>query len=156
MADNKSRQLFKTEGGISKLLQILNKLGQDDWPLSTLICQAIWNFCIDTPDLYDMFSDSELQELLSLLADYLGKRNFIFFVTNLMTISASDEERLFGVTETTNEQLFVSHEYTVWEEFANVATNLLEKIEYFLDALEISEKEEKTRDSSTNISFSAW
>lgn len=56
--------------------------------------------------------------------------------------------------------ILVSQEYLIWEEFANVATNLLEKIEQFLDTLEhitdVSLQEAKTRDCSTNISFSAW
>lgn len=56
--------------------------------------------------------------------------------------------------------ILASHEYLIWEEFANVATNLLEKIEQFLDTLDhisdVNLKETKTRDGSTNISFSAW
>lgn len=62
------------------------------------------------------------------------------------------------MSETTG--LCVTQEYIEWEEFANVATNLLEKIEYFLDTLDLTDSEEvsvkKTKDSSTNISFSAW
>lgn len=54
----------------------------------------------------------------------------------------------------------VTQEYIEWEEFANVATNLLEKIEYFLDTLDMTDSEEvgikTTKDSSTNISFAAW
>lgn len=60
--------------------------------------------------------------------------------------------------------VYVTQEYLMWEEFANVATNLLEKIEYFLDTfdqinLEIDngpDKMKPTKDSSTNISFAAW
>lgn len=48
----------------------------------------------------------------------------------------------------------------IWEEFANVATNLLEKIEQFLDTIEQIPEEDvgvpKMKDSSTNISFAAW
>lgn len=67
-----------------------------------------------------------------------------------------DEERLFGSMCEEEQDLF-THEYLIWEEFANVATNLLEKIEQFLDTLEhLPEEVVKTKDSSTNISFSSW
>lgn len=54
----------------------------------------------------------------------------------------------------------------MWDEFANVATNLLEKIECFLDNMDplqitsYSDDEDlcipQKTDSSTNMSFSAW
>lgn len=54
----------------------------------------------------------------------------------------ADEERLFGVVEGTevNEALATSEHYQMWEEFAGVATNLLEKIETFLDSLDSPEQ----------------
>lgn len=59
-----------------------------------------------------------------------------------------------------NADIYSDSEYIVWEEFANVATTLLEKIEHFLDALEVESNLEnggpKTRESCTNISFTAW
>lgn len=83
-----------------------------------------------------------------------------FFFPNSLHVFL-DEEKLFGVTEETPESsaIYSSQEYIVWEEFANVATNLLEKIEHFLDTFEQLELEEtvpKMKDSSTNISFAAW
>lgn len=48
----------------------------------------------------------------------------------------------------------------IWDEFATVATNLLEKIEYFLDTFDQidleSKEEDKKKDISTNLSFAAW
>lgn len=46
---------------------------------------------------------------------------------------------MFGVVEGTevNEELATSEYYQLWEEFAGVATNLLEKMESFLDAPEL-------------------
>lgn len=58
-----------------------------------------------------------------------------------------------------DENVLLTQEYLIWEEFANVATNLLEKIEQFLDSLEQLPEDVsgiKTKDCSTNISFSAW
>lgn len=58
-------------------------------------------------------------------------------------------------------EVFVTQEYLIWEEFANVATNLLEKIEYFLDTfdqIQLSGDENSTtiKEGSTNISYAAW
>lgn len=72
MADNKSRTLFKKSGGVKKLIAILEKYGQNDWLMGTLVCQALWNYAIDSIDLYDLFTEDEVQKLLVLLADYLG------------------------------------------------------------------------------------
>lgn len=73
---------------------------------------------------------------------------------------------MFGVDDATEEmEVFVTQEYLIWEDFANVATNLLEKIEYFLDTFDQihigNDKDSAalqplTRESGTNISFSAW
>jgi hypothetical protein len=51
----------------------------------------------------------------------------------------TDEERLFGIAEGTevNEELATSEHYQLWEEFAGVATNLLEKMESFMDDPEL-------------------
>ncbi|KYB28498.1 armadillo repeat-containing protein 2 isoform X1 [Tribolium castaneum] len=142
MADNKSRNLFKNQGGVAKLITILKNYGQNDWLLGMLVCQVIWNYCIDTMDLYELIPDDEIQQLLVILADYL------------------DEEKLFGITEGSEDtEVYVTQEYLIWEEFASVATNLLEKIEYFLDTFDqihIENEATLTKDSSTNLSFAAW
>ncbi|KAJ3654800.1 hypothetical protein Zmor_013962 [Zophobas morio] len=144
MADNKSRNLFKNQGGVSKLIAILTNFAQNDWLLGMLVCQVIWNYCIETADLYELIPDDEIQQLLVILADYL------------------DEEKLFGITEGSEDaEIYVTQEYLIWEEFASVATNLLEKIEYFLDTFDQIHIENETavtqkKDSSTNLSFAAW
>lgn len=75
MADNKSRTLFKDSEGLPKLIKILDIYGQDDWSLSMLICQVMWNYCIETTNLFDLISDSEMQSIMGILVDYLGKLN---------------------------------------------------------------------------------
>ncbi|XP_028133893.2 armadillo repeat-containing protein 2 [Diabrotica virgifera virgifera] len=146
MSDNRSRILFKNNGGVSKIIKILTTECDHDWSLGNLVCQVLWNYCIDTIDLHELFSESEIHKLLVLLADYL------------------DEEKIFGIEEHMEDMdVYVTQEYLIWEEFANVATNLLEKIEYFLDTFDQitiddkpTENNLKTKDSSTNISLSAW
>ncbi|KRT79513.1 hypothetical protein AMK59_6765 [Oryctes borbonicus] len=145
MADNKNRIALRNAGGISKLIAVMNNYGQYDWSLAMLVCQVIWNYCIDSVNLYELISDSELEQLTAVLVDFL------------------DEEKLFGITNNMEDnQILMTEEFLIWEEFANVATNLLEKIEQFLDTVENLQsnsflpQKPKTRDSSTNISFSAW
>ncbi|XP_044752199.1 armadillo repeat-containing protein 2 isoform X2 [Coccinella septempunctata] len=143
MADNKSRTLFKKRGGVKKCISILEKYGQSDWLMGTLVCQALWNYAIDCMDLYELFSEDEIQKLLVLLADYL------------------DDEKLFGIKDDIEDSdIYSSQEYMIWDEFANVATNLLEKIEYFLDTFDQIDLESKVEvkkiDNSTNLSFAAW
>lgn len=71
LVDNKSRLMFKNKKGVMQMANILNEHGHD-WILSMLVCQALWNFCIDTTNLYELISEDEIQELLRILADSLG------------------------------------------------------------------------------------
>lgn len=138
MADFNSRVIFKEQNSISKLIRILHIYGEIDWSLSMLICQVLWNFCIDSTNLHEAFGGTEIEELLRVLAEYLGKciTSNNYFVYNIK-ILFSDEEKLFGITESDeNIDIFTTQEYIAWDEFANVATNLLEKIEGFLDNIE--------------------
>lgn len=140
MTDGKSRLIFQKKEGVYKLIDILNNFGQYDWSLSMLVCQVLWNFCIDSVDLYELITEMEMQQLMAILVDYL------------------DEEKLFGVSSPEVVDSSLAQEYSIWEDFANVATNLLEKIELFLDTIDLGEGDSvpAMKDSSTNISFSAW
>ncbi|XP_017784386.1 PREDICTED: armadillo repeat-containing protein 2 isoform X2 [Nicrophorus vespilloides] len=144
MADQKNRKLLLENYGLLKLIGVMNNYGQYDWSLSMLVCQVIWNYCIDSSNLYEAISDVEIQQLIAILVDYL------------------DEEKIFGLMDSTgdNSDMLMTNEYMVWEEFANVATNLLEKVEQFLDRVDSEEagtqSKRSTVDSATNISFAGW
>ncbi|VEN36328.1 unnamed protein product, partial [Callosobruchus maculatus] len=73
MSDNRARILFKTKKGVDKLICILNNFCDSDWLLGNLVCQVLWNYCIDTIDLHELFSETEIHKLLIILADCLGK-----------------------------------------------------------------------------------
>lgn len=73
MSDNRTRSLFKNNKGVSKLLKILSDYCENDWLLGNLVCQVLWNYSIDTIDLHELFSEDEIQQLLVILADFLGK-----------------------------------------------------------------------------------
>lgn len=50
----------------------------------------------------------------------------------------ADEERLFGIVEDgeIDESITERKDYQLWEDFAGVATNLLEKIEQYLESID--------------------
>lgn len=73
MSDNNSRNLFKKKGGVPKLIAVLKNYCESDWLLGNLVCQALWNYCIDAIDLNELLSESDIQQLLEILADYLGR-----------------------------------------------------------------------------------
>lgn len=167
MADFQTRIIFKENDGIFKLIRILQIYGELDWSLSMLTCQVIWNYCIDSTNLHEVFEGTEIEELLCILAEYLG------IITNFfLTLKSSrhafhivlDEEKLFGITDShENLEVFASQEYMLWDEFANVATNLLEKIESFLDNIEpleitsYSDEEDLcVPQNKENLSFTKW
>lgn len=138
MADNRNREIFKENNAVIKLIKILQLQGEYDWPLSMLICQVLWNYCIDSMNLYEVFSGSEVEQLLCVLADHLGENiTIIKMILYCNLYKITDEEKLFGITESEeNMEIYTTQEYILWDEFANVATNLLEKIECFLDNME--------------------
>lgn len=83
------------------------------------------------------------------------------------TFLITDEEKLFGITGSQeNIGILNSQEYLTWDEFANVATNLLEKIETFLDnidPIEIAYSDDEDlcvppqkRENNNNVKVANW
>lgn len=46
--------------------------GENDWLLASLICQVLWNFCIDMAEISWLGVDQTTQ-LVETLVDFLGK-----------------------------------------------------------------------------------
>ena len=119
MSDSDKRRSLKSLGGVSRLINVLKECGgqseASDWLLASLTCQAIWNYSIDTNNLFDCMDKEEISELEAVLVEFL------------------DEETIFGSQdELSSEQIPRYHE---WEEFAKVGVNLLERLESFLEPL---------------------
>lgn len=51
---------------------VLKKTSDGDWRLASLVCQAIWNFCIDSTHLYAALGVQATNNLLTVLVDLLG------------------------------------------------------------------------------------
>lgn len=121
--------------------------GESDWQLASLICQVLWNFCIDMTNLNWLGADHTSQ-LVEVLVDFLGKwRERLVYVHILYLLpffdllgAYLDDERLFGtrdfIAENNSNENVLAGIYQQWEEFAVIATNLLEKIETYMDGMQ--------------------
>ncbi|KAE8751573.1 hypothetical protein FOCC_FOCC001820 [Frankliniella occidentalis] len=123
MADADKREALQRTQGISRLIAILLYHGESDWQLSSLICQVLWNYCIDMANLNWLGAD-QTNQLVEVLVDFL------------------DDERLFGAKNSTSTNDSSINDtgngtistYQQWEEFAMIATNLLEKMESHIES----------------------
>lgn len=127
MSDLDKRQSLRGLGGVTALVRVLRQCGEQvaspDWLLASLTCQALWNYSIDTRNLFDCMDKEELSELEAILVEYL------------------DEDTIFGSQEELDAEQVPR--YQEWEEFAKVGVNLLERLESFLEPLEPSDEEEE-------------
>ncbi|CAB3373842.1 Hypothetical predicted protein [Cloeon dipterum] len=116
LSDPYGRPALRSIGIISKLIDLI-ETQNNDWELASLTCQAIWNCLADISDLASIMNEHQTDKLANTLADLL------------------DEEKLFGVKEghEVPEHVAKTFEYQAWDEFASVATNLLERLESFMD-----------------------
>ena len=138
MSDFDKRQSLKELGGVNKLIRVLqscgaNTIDDQNWSLASLTCQAVWNYSIDSVNLFDCMDKEEISELEAILVEYL------------------DEDTIFGSQEELpNYQINRYHE---WEEFAKVGVNLLDRLESFLEPLgpinDSSEEDEDDTSSNT-------
>ncbi|XP_037083211.1 armadillo repeat-containing protein 2-like [Pollicipes pollicipes] len=117
MTDPGKRQDFTSFGGIDKLVLVLEDFGYSDWQLAALVCKVLWNLGADTDDVGQVFSEQQADQLAVVLDEYL------------------DDEVLFPETGlTAEEQQIATMLRPLWEEFADVAASLLEKLDESLDA----------------------
>jgi hypothetical protein len=57
---------------------VLKKFGEGDWQLATLVCQALWNYCIESINLHAALGIDQTNQLLEILVDFLGEAlNFV-------------------------------------------------------------------------------
>lgn len=144
MSDENNREAFKNYNGVSKMVNILQSPEERDWTLSALICQTLWNVCSGS----DSFPGDPMT-VLDTLVKLTGKnratsatknkntRNsnmynlLIFFSEIIILCVRIDEEQLFGELLSLDEEKVA--EYKQWEDFASVATNLLEWLDELLE-----------------------
>ncbi|XP_039497973.1 armadillo repeat-containing protein 2 [Drosophila santomea] len=132
LGDGEQRGPFLQLRGAELLSLLLRgSLEQEDWFLANIVCQALWNLLIDGHCAANLCqSGNILDEVSDLLADYLDEDR----------LSPGDddndndeddperESENLDVTETDPE----AHD-ALWEDFALVATDLLERIQNNFD-----------------------
>nr|XP_014088411.2 armadillo repeat-containing protein 2 [Bactrocera oleae] len=115
LGDAENRAPFMQHKGAELLYTLLGAaLQEEDWFLATIICQALWNLLIEANNVADVCQEQVLDDVCDLLVDYL------------------DEERLFEHSTRPD---------VIWEGFALVATDLLERIQASYDKQEQEEAE---------------
>jgi armadillo repeat-containing protein 2 len=122
LGDWERRVPFKELKGIKILRETLQRAAMDeDWHLAGISCQAFWNFLIDSSNVIDTLGEVDADLLAGDLAEYLGNHMLLIFIFNFSHIpdSFSDEERIFQGAAPD----------PIWEQFAQVATDLLERIQ---------------------------
>ena len=82
---------ISNQGGVQKCVSVLERcLDTQDWPMACLVCQALWNYCIDSPNITDSIEDEEslcnLEGNNSLnLEIYTYIHNIVFIAINCHT-----------------------------------------------------------------------
>ncbi|PAA75104.1 hypothetical protein BOX15_Mlig029829g1, partial [Macrostomum lignano] len=114
VADPDKRQVLKKDGGVEKLISALTDLGQSDWQLACVICQALWNFTEGMTSCADSFgSEQTAQELISCLELFTDEEA----VEESNRLAAGSDEDTFR------------HLQDVWEsDFAYIGTHLLKRL----------------------------
>jgi len=120
LGDWERRAPFKELKGIRLLREILQKAAnEEDWLLCGISCQAFWNFLIDSNNAVETLGEEEADLLASELADYIGELSFHFRIGSSQTFLLQDEDKIFQGNPPD----------PMWEQFAQVATDLLENIQ---------------------------
>ena len=51
---------ISNKGGVQKCVTVLERcLDTQDWSMACLVCQALWNYSIDSSDITDSIEDEE-------------------------------------------------------------------------------------------------
>ncbi|BFG01246.1 armadillo repeat-containing protein 2 [Drosophila madeirensis] len=129
LGDGEQRGPFLQLRGAELLSLLLRgSLEQEDWFLANIVCQALWNLLIDGQCAATLCrSGSILDEVSDLLADYLDEDRLN---------AGDDDDEQAGEDEQVLEaekETFDGDHDALWEDFALVATDLLERIQNNFD-----------------------
>ncbi|EDW65937.2 uncharacterized protein Dvir_GJ18620 [Drosophila virilis] len=132
LGDGEQRAPFLQLRGAELLALLLRgALEQEDWFLANIVCQAMWNLLIDAQCATALCqSGSILDEVSDLLADYLDEERPI------VGDEANEDEIEPGKIKESELDLESEPDAApdaLWEDFALVATDLLERIQNNFD-----------------------
>ncbi|KAH8411619.1 hypothetical protein KR215_007497 [Drosophila sulfurigaster] len=137
LGDGEQRAPFLQLRGAELLALLLRgALEQEDWFLANIVCQALWNLLIDVQCAAALCrSGNILDEVSELLADYLDEERVLMAGDEEHEQDQEEEEE---VEEGHNEEKEAEADPeatpdALWEDFALVATDLLERIQNNFD-----------------------
>ncbi|XP_017021514.1 armadillo repeat-containing protein 2 [Drosophila kikkawai] len=128
LGDGEQRRPFLQLRGAELLSLLLRgSLEQEDWFLANIVCQALWNLLIDGQCAAKLCQNGNiLDEVSDLLADYLDEERIPAGDEDDPGDNRYEEEEKHAETDTE------AHD-ALWEDFALVATDLLERIQNNFD-----------------------
>ncbi|XP_017013806.2 armadillo repeat-containing protein 2 [Drosophila takahashii] len=136
LGDGEQRGPFLQLRG-AELLSLLLRgaLEQEDWFLANIVCQALWNLLIDGQCAANLCqSGNILDEVSDLLADYLDEERLLPGDNDNEEDDPEREQENVEATETeTDPDPDPEAHDALWEDFALVATDLLERIQNNFD-----------------------
>ncbi|CAL4074694.1 unnamed protein product, partial [Meganyctiphanes norvegica] len=113
MSDASRRSIFQTENGVLRMIDVLQYFGYGDWQLCSLACQVLWNYCASAADVQAAIGEKETEKLIYVLEEFLDDDSYF------------NNVEVFGECDPDTKDVV----YQLWEEFAHVATKLLDRIE---------------------------
>ncbi|XP_032593893.1 armadillo repeat-containing protein 2 [Drosophila grimshawi] len=132
LGDGEQRAPFLQLRGAELLALLLRgALEQEDWFLANIVCQALWNLLIDTHCATALGrTGSILDEISDLLADYLDEERLPTGDDTETEADADAETEKESPQQEPNEESEADGaQDALWEDFALVATDLLERIQ---------------------------
>ncbi|KAH8416549.1 hypothetical protein KR222_009018 [Zaprionus bogoriensis] len=130
LGDGEQRTPFlQLRGGELLALLLRGALEQEDWFLANIVCQALWNLLIDAQcaTALSLSGGGILEEVSDLLADYLDEERL------LAGDELNEEQDEDGESSVQLQLDTDSAPDALWEDFALVATDLLERIQNNFD-----------------------
>ncbi|XP_071535038.1 armadillo repeat-containing protein 2 isoform X2 [Panulirus ornatus] len=121
MSDASRRSIFKTENGVLRMIDVLQYFGYGDWQLCSLACQVLWNYCASAADVEEALGHKETEKLIYVLEEFLDDDSYF------------NNPEVFGECDPETKDIV----YQLWEDFAHVATKLLDRIEENTSSLPI-------------------
>ncbi|KAG7167831.1 Armadillo repeat-containing protein 2-like [Homarus americanus] len=121
MSDASRRSIFKTENGVLRMIDVLQYFGYGDWQLCSLACQVLWNYCASAADVEETLGHKETEKLIFVLEEFLDDDSYF------------NNPEVFGECDPETKDIV----YQLWEDFAHVATKLLDRIEENTSALPV-------------------
>lgn len=146
LGDGEQRGPFLQLRGAELLSLLLRgSLEQEDWFLANIVCQALWNLLIDGQCAANLCqSGSILDEVSDLLADYLDEDR-LQSGDNDENDDDENPERDGDLEE--NDRETETEPDALWEDFALVATDLLERIQNNFDRQQLSQSQSQSQQS---------